>query len=208
MQLRSKKQLKVCEQPAPRSLLRSPHCKCLVIHASAAVIRAGGSKSVSGKDRVPSTLSHTVDDAKVEFSKDAFSLEAEKPEWRFQAWRRHTQTALFVSSQDRRAKEKHCVFIRQDRAAKGVFAPFSLTSAGKSASSTHEASSCCIHPAGSVLPATSTKGAKSSWVDTEWPQHCIWKGTHTWTRTDRLSVTAQSGRWAKLLSFFPVFLYI
>lgn len=110
----------------------------------------------------PLNTSHTVDDAKVEFSKDAFSLEAEKPEWRFQTWRRHAQTALFVSSQDRRAKEKHCVFLRQDRAAKGVFAPFSLTSAGKRASSTHEASSCCIHPAGSVLPATSAKGAKSS----------------------------------------------
>lgn len=130
--------------------------------------------------------------------------------WRLrnQAWRRHAQTALFVSSQDRRSKEKPCVFIRQDRAAKGVFAPFSLTSAGKSTSSTREASSCCVHPAGRALPATSTKGAKSSWVDTKWPQHCIWKGTHTWTRTDRLSITAQSGRWAKLLSFFPVFLYI
>lgn len=196
MHLRSKKQeLKVCEQPAPRSPLTA--LQMLSNSCQHCCDQSRRLQERQQQRQSPLNTSHTVDDTKVEFSKDAFSLEAEKPEWRFQAWRRRTQRAVFVSSQDRRSREKHCVFIRQDRAAKGVFAPF------------HSRGQQLLHhPSGSILPATSTKGAKSSWVDTEWPQHCIWKGTHTWTRTDRLLITAQSGRRVKLLSFFPGFLYI
>lgn len=57
----------------------------------------------------------------------------------FRTWRRRAQTAVFVSSQDRRAREKHCVFLRRTEQQWSVCfsngRPFSPTSAGKSASS-------------------------------------------------------------------------
>lgn len=183
--------------------VRSPRCKCSVIHASAAVIRAGGSKSVSSKHKSPLNTLHTGKMLRSCFLKMPFPWRLKNQDGgsrQFRTWRRCAQTAVFVPPRQKVKGEALCLH-KADRAAKGVFAPFSPLSTDKSTSSiTRSAAAASIPQEADCLPPPRRGPNPPGWMLIR-HSTATWKGVRTWTMTDRLSITAQSGRWAKLLSF-------
>lgn len=119
MHLRSKKQeLKICEPPAPRSLLTA--LQMLSNSCQRCCDQSRRLQERQQQTQSPLNTPHTGKMLRSCFLKMPFPWRLRNQDGgsrQFRTWRRCVQTAVFVSSQDRRAKEKHCVFIRRTRAA-------------------------------------------------------------------------------------------